>query len=60
MNVTINSNAFTKMDKMVGLSIVEIKVLDYYLQNRILKGNVKQGDNVVVGYKDKKIHFNVK
>lgn len=41
MNVTINSNAFTKMDKMVGLSIVEIKVLDYYLQNRILKGNVK-------------------
>lgn len=41
MNVTINSNAFTKMDKMVGISVVEIKILDYYLQNRILKGNVK-------------------
>ncbi len=41
MNVTINSNAFTKMDKMVGLSVVEIKILDYYLQDRVLKGNVK-------------------
>ena len=30
------------------------------LAEEILKGNVKQGDNVVVGYKDKKIHFNVK
>lgn len=41
MNVTINSNAFTKMDRMIGLSVVEIKILDYYLQNRILSGNVK-------------------
>ena len=32
MNVTINSNAFTKMDRMIGLSVVEIKILDYCLQ----------------------------
>ena len=30
------------------------------LAEEILKGNVKQGDTVVVGYKDKKIQFNVK
>ena len=30
------------------------------LAEEILKGKVKQGDTVVVGYKDKKIQFNVK
>ena len=30
------------------------------LAEEILKGNVKQGDTVVVGYKEKKIHFSVK
>ena len=30
------------------------------LAEEILKGNVKQGDTVVVGYKEKRIHFSVK
>ena len=30
------------------------------LAEEILKGNVKKGDTVVVGYKEKKIHFSVK
>lgn len=41
MNVTINSNAFTKLEKMVGLSVVGIKVSDYRLQDQELSGNVK-------------------
>ena len=41
MNITVNSNAFVKLDKMVGLSEVDIKISDYLLQNNTLKGNVK-------------------
>ena len=41
LDITVNSNAFVKLDKMVGLSEVDIKISDYILQNNTLKGNVK-------------------
>ena len=41
MNIQINSNAFTKLNKMVGVSNVNIELLKYYLDNNNMKGEVR-------------------
>lgn len=41
MNIQINSNAFTKLEQMVGISTVNIEVLEYNLTDKVLTGQVK-------------------
>ncbi|MBQ8292719.1 MAG: hypothetical protein IJ501_01175 [Bacilli bacterium] len=41
MNIQVNSNAFTKLDKMVGISLVDVELLNYDLVDSILKGEIK-------------------
>ncbi len=41
MNIQIDGNAFTKIDKMTGISNVEIELLDYKFENNVLKGDVR-------------------
>ncbi len=41
MNIQINSNAFTKLEQMVGISTVNIEILEYNLTDKVLTGQVK-------------------
>lgn len=41
MNIQINSNAFTKLEQMVGISTVNIEILEYSLTEKVLTGQVK-------------------
>ncbi len=41
MNIQVNSNAFTTLDRMIGISNVQIEVLKSQLENNILNGEIR-------------------
>lgn len=52
MNIQINSNAFTKLEQMVGISTVNIEILEYSLADKTLTGQVKIIGEYYSGNKD--------
>lgn len=41
MNLKVESNAFTILTEMIGISNVNIELYDYLLENQTLKGNIR-------------------